>query len=86
MNISQAINEMLLRPDSVMVLMPDRVFYLGQTNVILDGSKVKRTYPRMTVRDLAAGTWEVLSRGQWVERCELIARELAAAGVSVDNG
>jgi hypothetical protein len=79
------LNELLARPDFIGVLDPDRIVYIGVNGTILDGAKPRRDYPRFKIREFLAVTWQVHTREQWAAHCELIAAEMEARGVHLDN-
>jgi trehalose-6-phosphatase len=85
MDFVAAINECLKRPDFIAVLPPGRVVVIGQNGSLLDGTRVKRDYPRFRAWEISAVTWQVHTREQWAEICERLADEMAEREVALDN-
>jgi hypothetical protein len=85
MTLPQALNECLVRPELMAVLDPRRVIRIAATGVLLDATKVGRSYPRLTVQDLCAATWQVFTAEQLDQRAAAIAAELEARGIAVND-
>jgi hypothetical protein len=85
MTLPQALNEILIRPELLAVLDPRRVIRIGPTGVLLDATKPTKTYPRLTVQDLCAATWQNFTAEQLEQRAAAIEADLLAHGVAIDD-
>jgi autonomous glycyl radical cofactor GrcA len=85
MTIQQALSEALVRPEYLLVLDPDRIIKIASNGTLLDARKAHRDYPRLTVVDLMAATWNVLTAEQLEQRAAAIEAELAQRGIALND-
>lgn len=86
MTLPEAITQMMMRPDFVAVLDPDRIISIAKSGSILDETKPYKAFPRFRAQELTAIMWQVFTREQLQERTAQIEEMLRQRGIAVNDG